>query len=165
VALAGAVRPEHRHPLAEVHVEVERKREVGELEALDHQRSTTRPSAPQLHPDRLLAHPLWGRTSLVELAQSRLGRLGSWGEDLGEAGPPLHLPHDPFEPGPLLDVEPVVPLDALEARCSGVGVGEEPAAVGPRPRGLDGDHLGGGGGQELAIVADVEHRLRRGQEL
>ena len=53
----------------------------------------------------------------------------------------------------------------VQAGLAGLVVGGEAAAVGPRALGLDGDDLGGGAGQQLAVVADEQDRLRAAPQL
>ena len=49
--------------------------------------------------------------------------------------------------------------------AAGLGIAGEAAAVAPRAIGLDGDDLGGRGGEQLAVVADVEDRLAGRRQL
>ena len=153
--------PEHGDALAEPDLGVERVGEPGQLEALDGERPCGRCARHARRiVDPLLLHLGRRCVALVEVPQPALGGLGLRRERVGVAGPLLQLAHDAFQPVALALVQLDLLLDPLDAGLAGLVVAGERAAVGPRALGLDGDDLGGRRRQQLAVVADVQDRLR-----
>ena len=89
VRLARAVRAEHRDPVAEPHLEVERLHEAGELELLGDDRPLARCARRAGASKVLLRRALLGRPGLLEPAQPRLRGAVSRGEAV--VGRRLHL--------------------------------------------------------------------------
>ena len=86
---------------------------------------------------------------------------GTSAPGLADLGLDLQRAHEVLEP--LVFLLPAAaqlghPLVAVDARLV---VGAEPAAVHPGRAALDRDHPVGDGGQQLTVVADEQHRLRR----
>ena len=165
VALAHAVGAEHGHPLAEPHLEVERVGEAVELELLDDDGPLAGARPAEAHVDALLADGDRLLGALDELAQPALGGLELGGEGVRDLGAPPHLGDQGLEATTLVLVQGVVVGELVEVAAAGRGVTGEPAAVGPRPVRLHGDHLGRRRREQLPVVADVEHRLGRSHEL
>src|SRR5699024_8325909 len=67
--LARTVRPEHRDPIAEVRLEIERSRQTGQFQSLTVQCPLAGAPTAQPHLKANLAWPLLGRTGLLEAAQ------------------------------------------------------------------------------------------------
>ena len=70
-----------------------------------------------------------------------------------------------LEPLALVVVQRLIAVQLVEVAAAGIRIAGEAAAVAPRFIGLDGDDLGGGGGEQLAVVADVEDRLAGRRQL
>ena len=111
--------------------------------------------------------------ALDELTEPALGGLQLRREDFREAGPTAHLGDELFEPLALVVVDGAVLVELVDVGVAGLGVTGEPAAEGPRlaatltrPTGrLDRHDLRCRGGEQLAVVADVQHGLARRPEL
>jgi hypothetical protein len=163
VRLAGAVAAEHRDPLAVPDLEVERLHQAGELEVLADHGALARAATRQPHLDLLLARLLGGRTGLLELPEAGLRGLVLRGHSVVVLGLDLE-PEDerldlrvllvPATAHLLQARKPVTPR--LVVRREAAGVGPHEVASGAQ---LDGDHAGGGVGQQLAVVADEQDRL------
>ena len=165
VRLAGAVRPQHRDPLAVPELDIERIGESAQFEPFDHHGAFAGAGATEAHVDLLLAH--LGRPFVLveEVTQSRLGRLQLRSEYLADLRALSHLDDELFETLALLVVQRRVASTLVVVRPFGIGIRGEAAAVRPRSRRLDGHDLRRRGGEQLTIVADVQHRLLGRDEL
>ena len=163
VRLAGPVGAEHGHPLAVPDLEVEGAHQPGELEPLADHRALARAAALEPHRDLLLARLVDRRTFLLELAQPGLRGLVLGGEPVVVLRLHPVAQHQRLELGVLLVPAPAQLLEAREAVGARLVVRREVARVGPHGVAggaeLDGDHAGRGVGQQLAVVADEQHRL------
>ena len=165
VALAGSVGAEDGDALAVPELGVERVGEAMERQPLDHQRLAAGAASAQADVDHLVLDQLRWLGALVEVAQPGLGRLEPAGEGVGDLGPLPHHLHQLHQPGPLVLPQRGVAGQALVPSRPGLVVAGEPAAVGPRALGLDGDDLGRGAGQQLAVVADEQDGLGAAAQL
>ena len=164
--LAGAVRAEHGHALAVPDLEVEGLHQSRHLELLADHGALAGASALEAHRDLLLAGLLGGRADLLELAQPGLGGAVLAGHAVVVLGLDLQPQHQRLELGVLLVPALAQLLEAGEPVGARLVVGGEPAGVGPHAVAdavaaaqLDGDHAGGGVVEQLAVVADHQHRL------
>jgi hypothetical protein len=159
VALAHPVAAQHGHALAVPEFEVERVGQPGDLEALADHGALAGAGAAEPHVDALVADLRRSFVFVEELTQLRLGRLQLGREGLADAGPLAHQLHVVLEPLALVVVEGTVAISLVVLSGLRLCVPGERAAVRPGAPRLDRDDLGGGGGQQLAVVADVEHGL------
>ena len=169
VRLARAVGAEHRDPFAVPDLEVEGLHEPGELEPLADDGALAGAAAVQPHRHPLLAWLLGGWPVGLEALQPGPRRLVAGGHVGVVLGFLLVHEHERLELGVLL-VPPLAQLlEAGEALLPRLVVGPEPTGVGPhavaRAAQLDGDDAGGGVGEQLAVVTDVEDRLVAGPDL
>ena len=160
MALAGAVRTEDRDAFAVPDLGRERVGEAVQFELLDGQGALAGALTAEVDVDPLLADLCRLVVPLVELAEPALGSLQSWREHLADLGPSAHLGHKLFELAALLFVDGQVVLASGEVGVAGVVIARESSAVRPRTLGLDGDHLRRRHREQLAVVADEQHRLR-----
>ena len=124
-------------------------------------RALAGPPAAEPHPDVLVLRRYGRRPGLLELAQPGLRGLVARGQPVVVRG--LLLVHQ-HQLAQLLVLLVPAPAQLVEAVVPGhprlVPAGEA-ARVHPGAAALDGDHPVGGLGQQLPVVRDVEHRLRR----
>ena len=165
VALAGAVGAEDGDPLAEVDLEVERIGQPVERELFDDERPPSGARPAETHRDALLADVRRALLALEEVTQAALGSFQLRGEDVGGTGAAAHLGDEVLEVLVLLVVLRSVSVELVEVCPPGSGVAGEPATERPRAVPLDRHDLRRRGGQQLAIVTDVQHRLARRLEL
>ncbi len=169
VRLARAVGSEHGDAVAEPDLQVERLHEAGELEPLGDHRALAGAGAAQPQLEVLLGRALFGRSRLLELRQPRLGRTVARGEVVARGRLDLERRDECLElrvllvPAAAQLVEPVHPVGARRV------VGGEAAAVHPRRAaggaGLERDDAVRGTREQLAVVRDEQHGLRRRAQL
>ena len=169
VRLARAVRAEHRDPLAEPDLEVERPHQPGQLEALADQRALARAPAGEPHLHGLLARPLLRRPGRLELGQPGHRRLVPARHAVVVRRLLPQVDHELLELVVLLVPAPPQLLQPQDPVLAGLRVRREAAPVRPgrRPGGarLERDDPGRRPREQLAVVADEQHRLGRLQQL
>ena len=166
--LARAVGAQDSDPVAEPHLEVERRHELlagrgGQREALADHGPLAGATSAQAHGHGLLDRLRLGRTGLLELGQSGPGGLQPRGQAVVVGGLRLVVLHQRLELGVLLVPPPGELVEPFEPSGARLVVGREAARMRPRrvarPAELDRhDHIGGVR-QQLAVVADQQHRL------
>ena len=120
------------------------------------------PGAPAAQPHRhlLVDRPLRRRPGRLELRQPGLHRAVLRGHRLADLRLLLQGADQLLEPGVLLLPAPVQLVQPVQPGLPGRRVRREAAAVHPGRVRLHGDHPVRRAGQQLAVVADEQHRLR-----
>ena len=167
VALAGAVRAEHRDAARRSDLDVERVGEAVELELLadDHARAGAVAAEPHRH--LLVADPL-GRRRRLEPLDLRLRGAHAGREHVAahRRARRRYSRSDSSQPLALLLPAAVVLVDAGDARPRAPRARWRTTAVHPRGAALERDDLVRDRGEQRAVVADQEDRLRaRAQRL
>ena len=161
MGLTAAIAAEHGDPLAVEDLHAERLHQPGQLQVAAGDGAYAGAPTGQFHPHVGAARQLLRRTGLLELAQPgphgpvAAGHIGGVGRLLAQ---PLDQLAQPVQ---LLLPPAVQLLDARPPRLTRFVVRAEASPVRPRGAALDGDHRAGRAGQQLPVVADQQHRLRR----
>ncbi len=159
--LFGGLHREHTDALAEPHLGVERQRQPGEFEPGAHQRLLSGAAAREAHGDLLLHRHRGGWLGGLELRQPGLHGPVPRGHRVAARRLLLQGADELPQPLVLLVVPAVQFFQPADAVRAGPVVGVESTAVHPGPVGLDRDDAGGRRRQQLTVVADEEHGLRR----
>ena len=131
VRLAGAVGPEHGHPLAVPDLEVEGLHQPGQLEVLADDRALAGAAACEAHRHLLLARLLGRRAGLLELAEPGLRGAVLRRHPVVVLGLDLVVQHQLLELGVLLVPALAQLLEAEEPVAARLVVRREAAGVGP----------------------------------
>ncbi len=167
--LTRSVGAEHRDPVAEPDLGVERLHQAGQLEVFDNDRPLTGTSAAEPHPHVLFERELLRRPGLLELGQPGLRGAVARRHPGVVRGLVLVHQHELAELLVLLVPAPAQLVESLEPLPPRLAEGRVAAAVHPH-RVAGGTQLerrdpGRRLGQQLPVVADQQHRLLGAGEL
>ncbi len=161
--LARAVRAEDRDAFAVEDLQVEGLHQARQLKSLAGDGPYAGATALDAHGDVLLARRLGRRARLLELAQAGLGGGVAGRQLVADGGRLTEVQDELLQLGVLLVPAAAQLLEAGEAFTPGLVVRGEAAAVHPGVgsgrRGLHGDDLLGGAGEEFTVVGDEQDRL------
>lgn len=161
--LARAVGTEDGDAFAVEDLQVEGFHQPRQLKSLAGDGPYAGAAALDAHGDVLLARRLRGRSRLLELAQAGLGGGVAGRQLMADGGRLTEVQDELLQLGVLLVPAAAQLLEAGEAFASGLVVGGEAGAVHPGVgaggRGLHGDDLLGGAGEEFTVVGDEQDRL------